>query len=68
MSDRRARTSRANLEAAGAIPPRLDPADETVRLDLKVPAALLARVDHEAWLAGITRSAWVRAAIERAFG
>jgi predicted DNA binding CopG/RHH family protein len=68
VTDRRALTSRANLEAAGAIPPRLDPNDDTTRLNLKLSARLLTRIDHEARQNGVTRSAWVRTVIERALG
>jgi hypothetical protein len=62
--DRRSVTSRANL--GKYIPEALD--REVVVLSARVPARVAAGVDREARAAGLSRSGWLRALVERVVG
>lgn len=44
----------------------LDPTSPTVLLQVRAPSALVERVDSAATVAGVTRSEWVRRALEEA--
>lgn len=66
LAPARARLAALAEHRAGTQFQPLDPASPAARLELRVPANLIAAVDRAAGAAGVTRSAWVRAAIERA--
>lgn len=61
MSDKRSKTSRANL--GNHVPEPLSPAG-TIAVGVRLPSDLLERVDATAASQGLTRSEWLRQAIE----